>query len=78
MPDATLPLATARHCKILVVPGAFSLDVFGPLEVFTMGARLWTQRTDWDRRWAQTRVSPWLEPMPRGPRDNQACTTSSW
>ena len=40
--------ATTRQCKILVVPGAFSLDVFGPLEVFTMGARLWAQRSHWD------------------------------
>lgn len=46
MADATLPTATTRHCKILVVPGAFSLDVFGPLEVFAMGARLWAERTE--------------------------------
>jgi transcriptional regulator GlxA family with amidase domain len=43
-----MSLGTTRHCKIFVVPGAFSLDVFGPLEVFTMGARLWAQRSDWD------------------------------
>ncbi|MET0384672.1 MAG: helix-turn-helix domain-containing protein [Polyangiales bacterium] len=49
MADATLPPVTTRHCKILVVPGAFSLDVFGPFEVFTMGTRLWTQRSQWDR-----------------------------
>lgn len=48
MADATLPSVTTRRCKILVVPGAFSLDVFGPLEVFTMGARLWAQRSHWD------------------------------
>lgn len=47
MADATLPSLTTRQCKILVVPGAFSLDVFGPLEVFTLGARLWAQRSQW-------------------------------
>jgi len=41
-------VSSTRHCKILVVPGAFSLDVFGPLEVFTMGTRLWAQRSEWD------------------------------
>jgi len=44
MADAALPPVTTRHCKILVVPGAFSLDVFGPLEVFTMGTQLWKER----------------------------------
>jgi transcriptional regulator GlxA family with amidase domain len=48
MADAPLPSRTTRACKILVVPGAFSLDVFGPLEVFTMAARLWADRGAWD------------------------------
>jgi transcriptional regulator GlxA family with amidase domain len=49
MADATMgAMAPTRHCKILVVPGAFSLDVFGPLEVFAMAAELWTQRSHWD------------------------------
>jgi len=48
MSELTLPLHPTRHCKIVVVPGAFSLDVFGPVEVFTMGARLWSQRARWD------------------------------
>src|SRR5262249_24218860 len=37
-----------RNCKILVVPGALSLDVIGPLDVFTMAARLWAHRRSWD------------------------------
>jgi len=49
MADATMPTGSStRQCKILVVPGAFSLDVFGPFEVFTMATRLWPQRSHWD------------------------------
>jgi transcriptional regulator GlxA family with amidase domain len=32
----------------VALPDAFSLDVFGPLEVFTMAARLWRERRSWD------------------------------
>lgn len=46
MADATLPSLSTWHCKIVVVPGAFTLDVFGPLEVFTMATRLWAERAD--------------------------------
>ena len=37
-----------RHCVIVALPDAFSLDVFGPLEVFTMAARLWKERHSWE------------------------------
>lgn len=42
------PLSMAQRmgsfqCKILVVPGAFSLDVLGPLEVFSTAASLWPE-----------------------------------
>lgn len=37
-----------RHCVIVALPDSFSLDVLGPLEVFTMAARLWPQRRGWD------------------------------
>ncbi|MET0388111.1 MAG: helix-turn-helix domain-containing protein [Polyangiales bacterium] len=43
----TLPPPT-RHCKILVVPGALSLDVMGPLDVLMMASRVWENRGHWD------------------------------
>ncbi|MET0340198.1 MAG: helix-turn-helix domain-containing protein [Polyangiales bacterium] len=49
-PDLSFPPSPPgpRHCVIVALPDAFSLDVFGPLEVFTMAARLWNQRHEWD------------------------------
>lgn len=55
-------VSVTRQCKILVVPGAFSLDVFGPLEVFTMGTRLWTQRERWDPALGATQLSELADP----------------
>ncbi|MEY4514939.1 MAG: hypothetical protein RLZZ450_7061 [Pseudomonadota bacterium] len=48
--DSTSPPSPPRprHCVIVALPDAFSLDVFGPLEVFTMAARLWRERRSWD------------------------------
>jgi transcriptional regulator GlxA family with amidase domain len=57
MADASLPPVPTRQVKILVVPGAFSIDVYGPLEVFTLGARIWTQRHTWDPALRKTAVS---------------------
>jgi transcriptional regulator GlxA family with amidase domain len=48
MADATTLPGPTRSCKILVVPGALSLDVMGPLEVFTMASRIWENRHKWD------------------------------
>jgi transcriptional regulator GlxA family with amidase domain len=46
----------------LVVPGTFSLDVFGPLEVFTMATRLWPQRGHWDPALGAAETSDQVDP----------------
>ena len=50
-PDLSSPAPSRpgpRHCVIVALPDAFSLDVFGPVEVFTMAARLWRERHAWE------------------------------
>jgi len=48
------PSPGPRHIVIVALPGAFSLDVLGPLEVFAGAAGLWHQR----RGWASTPPDP--------------------
>ena len=53
MADASIAPVSTRHCKILVVPGALSIDVVGPLDVLTMAARVWAHRSRWDSACAE-------------------------
>ena len=73
MADATLSsVSNTRHCKILVLPGAFSLDVFGPLEVFTMARRLWSQRAHWDPALGATETSDLVDATAESPIAGQS------